>query len=283
MKRKISKSRTIRGLAAAMALAVVPNVSNANTVFAGLDLIATLPGTFFDFAILTGGILGVVEFEGVPINPALYGNADTIAHRLEDAFEPVDTIDVEMIELSLISVDPVNLGGATYEVEVNLDQTEINIGSMTIHHTELDNFTDEAEGYFTSTIDLHLIVDFVGLSSGAPALASVLFETTIQGGGCWTHELTGKPEYVGPPFPGETNFFLASTCPQFEEGLKYEHLFHEGEHLGTAACFGGFPCPPNEVPAPAPLPLMLMGLTGLLASRALRQGANAHSKTTPIA
>ena len=96
------------GTLAALLLAVCFPVS-ALTIMAGSDYLQTASGTFMNFDAFGPPVpgLGIVDFKGDPIGP---GDTDTIVRRLDDAVLPSlgssDTIDTELVALSLISVSP---------------------------------------------------------------------------------------------------------------------------------------------------------------------------------
>ena len=86
--------------------------------------------------------VGVVDFEGEPIPDFLgepTGGADTIVARLgAPAADPVDTIDIELVALSLRSVGPIIVGGPgppLWDVLVTTSPAAPSMGEMTIEHT----------------------------------------------------------------------------------------------------------------------------------------------------
>jgi hypothetical protein len=86
----------ILGLMAAIAVGASLGVGEAGPfVSVGSDHLRTQPGTVF----------GGAEFKGV--------GTDTIVRRLEQADAPVDTIDIELVSLQLMSVAPVGPGGCS--------------------------------------------------------------------------------------------------------------------------------------------------------------------------
>jgi hypothetical protein len=104
----------------------------------GFDLFATDPGSTFVNLVPFGG--GIVPLEGVPL-PG-FGNADTIVQRL-DGLPPATggTVDIELVALSLRSVDPVDIGlGPLFDLEVIsgslLGEPANPLGTMTIVHTD---------------------------------------------------------------------------------------------------------------------------------------------------
>jgi hypothetical protein len=81
------------------------SVASAVDVLPGQDFFVTQPGTQVDLA---GFGLGIVPLEGVELDPSLNG-ADTIVQRLAAAPDPAGIISIELVELELRSVAPVDL------------------------------------------------------------------------------------------------------------------------------------------------------------------------------
>ncbi len=156
------------GLACAAALVAlgVAQAALANDVLAGHDLWATPPGGAVndygntdpqvpgDVPPLPMGFFypgslpftGVVEFVGNPPGTFLgqpTGAADTIVERQGNAALPdpppqTDTIPIEIVELSLVSVSPITVtpGPTLWDVEVDLSGFAPSTGTMTIRHND---------------------------------------------------------------------------------------------------------------------------------------------------
>ncbi len=140
--------------------------ANAVTILAGSDHLETLDGTFFVFPL--GGSPTSVPMMGLPL-PGL-APADTVVRRLENASCATDgsgtpvacldpgndptpqVIDIEIVALSLRSVDPVDLdgGGNDGHLVVLLSDHASSTGGMTIRHD--NNGVDE--GTFDSFFDV---------------------------------------------------------------------------------------------------------------------------------
>jgi hypothetical protein len=104
----------------------------------GTPDLPTLPADFFGPG--SDPFDGVVVCKGRPANPTTNTLADTIIERLEDVivFDPPTPINIEMIELNLISTRPVRVtyfGGTVesfFDVTVELDPTMPSPGQMTV-------------------------------------------------------------------------------------------------------------------------------------------------------
>ena len=247
----------------AMAAGLVGSLTLSGTSYAvpfevpaGFDLL------FTDSATFDLGPSGIQPFEGVPLGsfdfgggPVNVGNTDTIVERLEDATRPANNagpadenpIDIEIVALSLMSVDPVDFtfaGGNANEHVMTMNVTDLG-STMTI---EFDG--SGTGGNFSSA--LNFSVDIVGVDSGA-ALTQT-FNLT-QGPDPWSMECPpGKIQ-----IPGVNDDFCTGVDPVTGEIVAVSHHFptDPGDHTVVPA--------DTVIPAPTSLLLMLPGL-GLLAA-----------------
>ncbi len=114
---------------------------------------------------------GQIQLTGDPINPG-DTNTDTIVERLEVAVLPnpgaSDTVQIELKELSLTSVAPIDVGGIQFVVYVDLDPTgPSSLGSMTIVRNNNEG------GTFTSQLNVHPRVHFRQVGGG-PLLGPIV-------------------------------------------------------------------------------------------------------------
>ena len=148
----------------AVVLASLALASPAVAVPPGSDLFVTDPSsTEFafagDFAIPAGffepgskPFSGTIDFAGTPLGP--YGDADTVVRRTEPADLPAvpstDTVPIEIIQLQLQSVEPIQVqGGSTtqlWDVRVDLSPTPQPTGQMVITKS------NDLGGTFDSTL-----------------------------------------------------------------------------------------------------------------------------------
>ncbi len=231
-----------------------PGDGSTNVNFAGLGVPVLAP-------------LGVVGFQGRPIGP---GATDTIVERQEDAILPgvgsSDTIPIELVALSLESIDPVVIMGTPGRLFVSLTPGQATVGTMTINHENPDDGGPLAEGTFSSTF-FDVFFDLTLETTGGPNfLGSFNFGEPLNGNGFWSHE--SQPEDLlvsGPAGDQEANshtnpptgfgdFFLAG----FDlGGAPVERLIVESTPSGNE---NHVPIPPTQVPAPAGLWLLMTGL-----------------------
>jgi len=131
-----------------------------STVQPGFDLFVTVPGTEIDLGSIIPGA-GIVPLEGVPFLP----DTDTIVERSGlsccENLGDSGIVDIELVALSLRSIDPIDIGGSLFDLEIfagdrfGIPQPH---GEMTINRDNPDG------GSFSSTlpVDAKLIFTQVG-------------------------------------------------------------------------------------------------------------------------
>lgn len=262
----------------AMALAVsvtLAPASHASFVVApGFDLLETVTdGTFF----------AGVNWEGIPENVGddlcgerqfnfgagcePTGNTDSIIQRLEEASVGGDgetaTIDIELVALSLRSVEPINILGQGDEyvharILKDLVSGDYLFGSS-FGSTMSITFDNMLGGTFTSV--LNLIVDLIGESSGAMGEAEFVLG---QDNALWDRE----------PHEG------AVIIPRINRFLNGQNSDDDFWSKGRADhCDGPNKChstDPATIPVPASLPLMAgaLALVGAIAAKRRRKVAS---------
>jgi hypothetical protein len=165
-------------LAAAMLL--LPSTLFATDVQTGFDPVVHVPPSFWDFGPtplpadffgpgsdpFDGGVPADASvLPSSPFCPGFLGTTDMIIERKDIAVLPgvpsSDVIDVEIVELSLVSVNPITVtynGGLNPElwnVEITLSPSLASTGTMTIRQEQPDGGTFDAQiflqPYFTFT------------------------------------------------------------------------------------------------------------------------------------
>lgn len=177
-------------------IAISSNTTWAVNIPAGYDYLLTQPGTEFNSP------FGLIPLKGRPINPSLYGQTDTIIHRLAPALFPLEgsniypgastsgtevTIPIEMVALELESVAPIDIGGSFFDVWVTLDTNTPSTGTMTISHEWADSSDLQPEGIFDSFFDVFAVVQFIPVAVGSSFQLPVHLELSSQGN-LWTHD-----------------------------------------------------------------------------------------------
>ncbi len=162
----------------------MPGSANAASIGRGSDYLQTPTGfSFFNFP----GI-GAVNLQGLPVGP---GNTDTIIQRKADCILPgvgsSCTIPIELTLLSMESVNPVNIGGSFFDVDVSLTPATQSTGTMTINHDFPDNNTPAPEGTFTSDFTVFFDALFTPIGGGAGFTISDSIRL-INNGAEWSHE-----------------------------------------------------------------------------------------------
>lgn len=193
-----------------MVCAMPPRTATADFVAAGTDFLQTRTGTGFDFGSL--GLPLITEFVPLGGNPSA-GNFDTAIERLDPANingptaggASDDTIDIEIVALSLVSVDPVagvgSLNGSFFDVFVDLNFSILSTGSMTINH-ELDDRTGASidtmlgpqpkTGTWSTDFTLNLMITLVDVSNALPDIVITAPPLDMIGSGDWTHGPDGE-------------------------------------------------------------------------------------------
>jgi hypothetical protein len=257
-------ARVTAGILLLCAATMVCPPASADSVQAGRDYFHTIGDTWFDF----GPGIGIVPLEGASIDPAHLFNTDTIVERKQDADLPDQagsaTIEIEMVELSLRSVDPVLVTGpdSFFDVLLRLDlgpdrlpdtgDETPSLGQMTIRHeiSWPDDGMNTPEGTFDSFFDIFADALFVPV--GGTDVAFIIDIDNLRLSSfdtCWTHS-----HDLVPPLPGASNFLL-SDCPLPPE---YDCGFIREEHPGV-----GVHEAENTTPEPLTLVGVALGVGGL--------------------
>jgi len=249
MSRSFSYTSVVRAITLAVVSLIGMPAHAAFIVGAGYDLLYTLNATY-EF----GGSIGPVDFVGVPLNtydfgagPVPVGATDTILHRTEQASVggagQTDTIQIELIALSLRSVDPVDIGAGPELLNVVL------LGDL--GSTMSIEFDDMAGGTFGS--DLNFQILFQGATSGSQTASQTV--NMGQTGSQWGR----VPEFANFLIDG-INFNLD------DEGGAHDFFTGIAEH-GPDHTHGTIDI--NAVPMPAPgVPALV--LTGIIIFAARR-------------
>lgn len=159
---------------------LIPIAAFATDVQTGFDPVVHAPPSFWDFGPtplpadyfgpgsdpFDGGVPADASvLPSSPSCPGILGNTDTIIERKDIALLPgfpsSDVIDVEIVELSLVSANPITVtynGGLDPElwnVEITLSPSLASTGTMTIRQEHADGGTFDAavllQPYFTFT------------------------------------------------------------------------------------------------------------------------------------
>jgi Thrombospondin type 3 repeat len=229
---------TTKSMLSVLVVATVTRSARSDDVLQGHDLFLTKPGTTISFAsdpipasfFVSGSAAfnGEVNLQGVPMGSYLgvgTGDMDTIVERLQDAVLPLpypssDAVDIELVALSLESVDPVQIdeGDAIrdWHLLVTLSPSTPSTGTMTIMHQTTDG------GDFDTSFDVNAFLTFTRecdgeirtLDIGAGGVSFTLSATNVP----WNHTPSpGFPEF--PPLT--TNLFPVGVVEHDATGAAH--------------------------------------------------------------
>ncbi|MFO0974200.1 MAG: hypothetical protein U1A27_12295 [Phycisphaerae bacterium] len=180
----------------------------SSVTFGGTSPIPPIPADFFYPG--SQPFFGTVAVGGVPIN-ASNGDTDTIVQRLSCADVPdggCATVPIEMVGLSLVSVDPIHIGSADFRMTVDLGS--LSAGSMSVCRI------NAAGGTFTSTLPVQPHITFQNVQGG-PILTWPPVSPTLNltaAGGSWSS--TAPVIY---PTGGSPDFFPAGVATLTGPGM----------------------------------------------------------------
>lgn len=215
-------------------LSLGANVAQADSIGPGFDLFATTPGT----TVFIPNI-GNVSLMGKPVGPF---NTDTIVRRTAgiSPFDPpggTATIPIELVALSLTSVQPIQVGSSFFDVFVTLQPNTVSSGQMTVKHQ------NSGGGTFDSFFDVFFEIKFTDIQNPQNT-QTIHLQDRITGSGPWTH--TPPPGYPKPPNFPSGGFYPG---PLSEQGTNFS-LVHN--------------VTPARTPEPGTLALLGLGLSSLV-------------------
>ena len=229
-------------LAGTLALVLVTGFGQGQIAWAtpiapGFDLFETIPITEVDL----GPEIGIVQLEGVPIGP---GNTDTIVERLQgidplDFPTGVDTIDIELVALSLRSAAPIDIEGTLFDLDVTsgflLGEPDNPLGQMTIFHTDPNGGTFDAE----LPVDASLV--FTEVDNPENTIIQP-FSDVFRSTGVWSHT-PGPNDAHNEEFP--SGDFNAGINPETGEPNPTEEIATAAIHTVV----------PSQIPPVPPTPV----------------------------
>ena len=256
MRANLKARRTLLKSTLVVALCITfSSVAGASTIIqTGFDLFQTqTPGSSFDFT----GVPNpqTVDFEGLPLGCFDFGTGclgtgltDTIVERLDigNLGGGSDTIDIEIVALSLVSISPVDLGfGAGFEdLFITLNTSSPSSQStMTIFDTGEGSPHGTYDSFFNFSYDV---------TGGVGGFYATIEGSSTSTGNDWQHAPTGAPviDDVNHLLDGSTengDFWLDGLALH-DAGPGQQHTF-------------------RAVPEPGTALLVAVGLAGLAARR----------------
>jgi hypothetical protein len=240
----------------AIALFGAAQSAKAITVVAGSDYWRTIEGSMFNF----GGPIGEVEFIGRPIrswtpptpedaDPINVGLADTIVRRLDDVnLDSGSGVSrVELVALSLISANYIDLQGSLFKILVDLNPEGDSTGTITIREDQT----------YSSDFNVSFLPSFRPVSGADIPCVGFLsadacsnFNLPLTANAKWSKEFPGGVKVKGDVGDLNANFHtnLSPDQSDFYSVGIVEHLHKD------------FANPAHRVkPAPVPEPLTILG------------------------
>ncbi|HWL92217.1 MAG TPA: hypothetical protein VNT79_01670 [Phycisphaerae bacterium] len=191
-----------------------------------------IPEDFFDPG--SEPFTGEVFFKGAPLGLPGLANTDTLVRRSDDPFgrnSPPDgteiTVEIELIQLSLVSCQPITVqydGGAftvDWDISVSLSDCPPPPGSLTATKTHCNG------GTFESVLPVQPKLTFTRVDN--PSVVRVLDS------GC--DAPTYPPDLLGPATPIAWVHDIASNL---SVAADYGSSFHAGLPLGQSTCCGDY-------------------------------------------
>ncbi len=168
---------------------LVPNQPEANSIQAGAPDVPSIPADFFGPG--SDPFVGLVPFEGNPLDPGITGDASVEIRRLGDPVLPADppgamgTIPIEIVALELRSIEPITV---TFNGGQNPELWDLDI--------TLSNADLPAQGILTAT-------------------------KTHDNGGTFTADFFVQPVYIFTKVADPGQMLIIDT---FQRGLPPNHL-----------------------------------------------------------
>ena len=288
-----SNSKTQRATmtaVASVAVLVVVGVSNiafADAIAPGFDLFNTPAGSTSVELVDPNGNTQTIQLKGdsgpiiAAFGPGVL-NTDTIVER-KQGLDPLDSpngsgvVDIELVALSLVSVDPVDISGTLFDVRVLsgdlIGGPSSNVGQMTINH--------DSDGGGTFLSFLPVSAEVIATAVGDPSNQLTfsfddVFQTTLSetfpnrensiDGGLWSHDPPPMfPRVAALPSGG----FHAATDPNDRLGGGVNQKVWTTEQAMLAA-HGVIP------PMPEPGSAALFALGGLMLLLTRRSAPASH-------
>jgi hypothetical protein len=233
-------------------------------VMAGSGYLQTLSETVFDFGVVEGNDIGEVNFEGLPFGP---GYTDTIVQRNEEANLSLgpDTIEVEIVALSLKSVNPVVINfpligvPIPFDIFVTLNNSILSGGQMTITG-------DENGGEFESTFNSNVVFSFIDTLCLGIKTDSEFRSDSFTNEGSWGTAQVGGAVIVSGSY-GDINANTHTNAPAGSH--DYVDFFSLGviTHVYDNSSGTAFT---TQAPVPVPTTVLLLG-SGLIGLAGFRR------------
>lgn len=205
---------------AVLLILYTPPTAQAQEVLPGFDLFLSLPGTSATLPTPFGDV--DVQFKGVPLGPN--GETDTIVRRHGGSGVPMGigdevTVPIEIVALNLVSVAPVEIGGAKFDVTATALPSPM--GNMTIKKNSANG------GTFDSMLPVLTKITFTDVDDPANMFMNQISKQ-FQGNGIWSHLPSLMHQHTvatpaGNFHPG-VDPFTGAKVPVIEESPRAFHV-----------------------------------------------------------
>jgi len=186
-----------------------------NTIRAGAHYLSSAGG-HYNF----GPKIGELHFHGRPMGP---GNTDTIYRRLGDVtfpgFGSSAKVPIEMVAVSLESIEPVTVDGRQYDVFIHLTPGRHSTGEMTFSLHYPNDGASRINGTYDTNVNIFFTAEFTPRDGGAGAFskdAEIFIQSTAPGRWSFNPNVQMVMKADGPEELRTSNFFLQGTIPMLD-------------------------------------------------------------------
>ena len=188
-------SRSLIGAIGLSAISLLrsPEVAFGFSISPGYALFETVsPGSF-----VTIPGIGKVELTGNRIEPKTLGTTDTIVEHTMgcnfDVTSECTAIPLRVAQLSLKTVEPVEIEGKLFDGFLTLGSLEQEFGTLTIRQES------ENGGTYDSELSVNAVIEFIDLNDAGNTLSIPFVDSFVEVGSVWTNQ---KP----PNYPESSLF-----------------------------------------------------------------------------
>ena len=192
-------------------LSIFSAQSYAFSIKAGTDYFKTTGSPLLSYDFGQGDGVQTIELKAPDIPSGPYGS-NVIIERENDAELPTvgstDSIDIEIVALTLVSVDPVSIGGTLYDVMFELGDSDESPGTMVLY------LEDSVGGHFNATDICVATIDITDTVGGTTTSTTENVQVTTTSPAGWSY-----PWRIAP-----TSWSCACANDVYEPIIHFETL-----------------------------------------------------------